>query len=268
MQIITLTTDWGYSDHYVGVVKGRLYSTISDVNVVDISHNIPKYDLLSAAFVVKNACFEFPEGTIHIIDVNSYETTINEREKREKNFVAISYKGHYFICTDDGLPSIVCGDDDLEVVQITSYNESNYYTFTALDLFAKVAKNIAESGKIDFLGVRQEGLLNKITKSYPIIQHDRITAEVIYIDDYGNAFLNITDSEFQSALNGRKFCITIDSQKKITSLSQSYADNIKRDDVLLTISSTKYLQLSIREGSIKKLRSLEVGKSIVIDILP
>ncbi len=75
MQIVTLTTDWGYGDYYMGVVKGRLYSTIADVQVVDITHNIRKYDNLSAAFVVKNACFEFPEGTIHIIDVNSYEET-------------------------------------------------------------------------------------------------------------------------------------------------------------------------------------------------
>ncbi len=55
MQIVTLTTDWGYGDYYMGVVKGRLYSTIADVQVVDITHNIRKYDNLSAAFVVKNA---------------------------------------------------------------------------------------------------------------------------------------------------------------------------------------------------------------------
>ena len=92
MQIVTLTTDWGYGDYYMGVVKGRLYSTIADVQVVDITHNIRKYDNLSAAFVVKNACFEFPEGTIHIIDVNSYEETKDE-DKRERNFVAITHKG-------------------------------------------------------------------------------------------------------------------------------------------------------------------------------
>ena len=90
MQIVTLTTDWGYGDYYMGVVKGRLYSTIADVQVVDITHNIRKYDNLSAAFVVKNACFEFPEGTIHIIDVNSYEETKDD-DKRERNFVAIKH---------------------------------------------------------------------------------------------------------------------------------------------------------------------------------
>ena len=93
MQIVTLTTDWGYSDYYIGVVKGRLYSTIEDVNVVDITHNIRKYDLLAAAFVVKNACLEYPEGTIHIIDVDSYETVKKEGEDRDRSFIAVKYRG-------------------------------------------------------------------------------------------------------------------------------------------------------------------------------
>lgn len=267
MQIVTLTTDWGYIDHYIGVVKGRLYSTIADVNVVDITHNIKKYDLLSAAFVVRNACMEFPEGTIHIIDVNSYEEGRKEDETKSKFFIAIKHKGQYYICTDNGLPSMVFGNDEVEIVQINLYNESNYYTFEALDLFAKVAKNIAEAGKIDFLGISKDGFENKIPRNYPIISHDRIKTEVIYIDDYGNAFLNITANEFAKALAGRGFCIMIDKRKKITKLSQAYADNDGCvDDVLLTISSTDYLQLAVREGSISELRGLHVGSSILIEI--
>lgn len=267
MQIVTLTTDWGCVDHYIGVVKGRLYATIADVNVVDITHNIKKYDLLSAAFVVKNACGEFPEGTIHIIDVNSYEESSRGAETKSKFFIAVKHKGQYYICTDNGLPSVVFGNDEVEIVQISLYNESNYYTFEALDLFAKVAKHIAEAKRIDSLGIKKECFENKITRSYPIVSHDRIKTEVIYIDDYGNAFLNITIKEFAKALAGRSFCITIDKRRKITKLSQSYADNDGCvDDVLLTVSSTDYLQLAIREGSISELRSLRVGNSVLIEI--
>ena len=108
---------------------------------------------------------------------------------------------------------------------------------------------------------------NKIPRNYPIISHDRIKTEVIYIDDYGNAFLNITANEFAKALAGRGFCIMIDKRKKITKLSQAYADNDGCvDDVLLTISSTDYLQLAVREGSISELRGLHVGSSILIEI--
>ncbi len=259
MQIITLTTDWGYRDHYIGVVKGRLYSTIADVNVVDITHNVRKFDLLSAAFIVKNSCFEFPEGTIHIIDVNSYEAA-------GKSFIAIKHRGQYYICTDNGLPSAVFGDEDVEIVQLDGYKESNYYTFATLDFFAKIAKNITEAHRIDFLGVSKENFETQVAQSRPIITTDKIKTEVMYVDDYGNAFLNIKADEFARVLNGRGFAIVIDKKRKITKLSQSYADNEGLDDVLLTVSSTDYLQLAIREGSIRNLRSIDVGDRVIIDI--
>ena len=267
MQIVTLTTDWGYSDYYIGVVKGRLYSTIEDVNIVDITHNIRKYDLLAAAFVVKNACLEYPEGTIHIIDVDSYETVKKEGEDRDRSFIAVKYRGQYYICVDNGLPSIVFEDDEVEIVQITSFNESNYFTFAALDLFVKIAKNIAVSKQIDFLGIKRDKFINKITKPYPIIERDRIVTEVIYIDGYGNAFLNITDEMFKNALNGRGFEIVIDKRATVNKLSQSYADATKTDTVMLTISATGALQLAIKKGSVQKLLGLRVGSSVVIDIV-
>ena len=82
MQLITLTTDWGHKDWYCGKIKGLLYSMVRDAEVVDISHDIPKFDLRSAALVVKNACLNYPENTIHIIDINTYET-------QKKAFVVI-----------------------------------------------------------------------------------------------------------------------------------------------------------------------------------
>ena len=266
MQIVTLTTDWGYGDYYMGVVKGRLYSTIADVQVVDITHNIRKYDNLSAAFVVKNACFEFPEGTIHIIDVNSYEETKDD-DKRERNFVAIKHKGQYYICTDDGLPSIVFGNDEVEIVRISLFNETNYYTFAALDLFAKVAKHISEAGTIEHLGVKQEGFVNQLILPKPLIYEDRIIVTVIHVDSYGNAFLNITDKEFKAARGRKNFFIQIDKVCNVTKLSQSYADLDKKlDNAVLTISSSGYLELALKGESISRLRNIQVGDTFVIEI--
>ncbi len=260
MQIITLTSDWGYRDHYVGLVKGRLYSTIADCMVVDITHSIPKFNLHAAAFIVKNACFEYPEGTIHIIDVNSYEG-------ENKSFIAVKHRGQYYICTDNGLPKSVFGNDEVEIVQINLYNESNYYTFATLDLFAKVAKHIAEAGTIEHLGVREEGFVNRIVNSAPVVEQNKIRTEVIYIDDYGNAFLNLKADEFARIRGGRKFKIEIAKNRFITDLEQSYADEKGKDDVLLTIRTTGYLQIAIREGNFSEIRCIEVGSSIIIDLL-
>ncbi len=261
MQIVTLTTDWGYKDHYIGVVKGRLYSTISDVNVVDITHDIRKFDLVAAAFIAKNTCFEFPEGTIHIIDVNSYES-------KDNAFIAVKHNGQYYICTDNGLPSVLFEGESVEIVELNSFNESNYYTFAVLDLFAKVAKNIAEAGTIAPFGIAKEDFAVKKTgKSLPIVGEKQIITEVIYVDDYGNVFLNITAEELDRILMGRNFSISIGKHKKITKFSQSYADDIKTDDVLLTISSTNLLQIAIKEGNMSRLRSVGIGSRIIIDII-
>ena len=70
MSIITLTTDLGIKDHYVAIIKGEIYKQLSDINIVDISNEITKFDIQEAAFVFKNCYKEFPEGTVHIIGVN------------------------------------------------------------------------------------------------------------------------------------------------------------------------------------------------------
>jgi hypothetical protein len=83
--IVTLTTDWGDRDFFAGKVKGKLYSYIPGVRVVDITHNIEPFQFMKAIFVVKNACLDFPKGTIHIIDINSSETA-------QMPFVVVEYK--------------------------------------------------------------------------------------------------------------------------------------------------------------------------------
>ena len=71
MSIVTLISDWGYRDHYIGSVKGMLYRLIPDVNIVDITHEIALHDIIHASFVLKNSYHSFPENTIHIIAVDA-----------------------------------------------------------------------------------------------------------------------------------------------------------------------------------------------------
>ncbi|MBR4803585.1 MAG: SAM-dependent chlorinase/fluorinase, partial [Bacteroidales bacterium] len=91
MKLVTLTTDWGTSDFFAGMVKGRLYSLIPDVQVVDITHDIESYNLVKAAFILKNSCFNFPEGTIHIIDVDTYEN-------KDCPYLVVECEKQYYIC--------------------------------------------------------------------------------------------------------------------------------------------------------------------------
>ena len=259
--LVTLTTDWGEKDWYNGQVKGKLYSMIDDVLVVDLNHNIPKFDLLSAAFVVKSSCMNFPPSTIHIIDVNTYED-------KDKSFVCIKYNEQYYICTDNGLPSIVFEGEDIEIVDLTNVlSSSNYYTFAVLDVFAKAAQMVSQNCSMEGLGNKKECFA--IDKSIPqaSIFKDNIACQIIYIDDYGNAYLNIDDITFEKALNGRDFELMVDVGCTIKELSASYADKVIKGKALLTVSSMRNLELAVREDNISRLLGLKVGGKIIIKII-
>lgn len=261
MQIVTLTTDWGLSDYYVGVVKGRLYSLLNDVLVVDITHDIEKYNLSKTAFIVKNACSQYPEGTIHIIDVNSYEQGETNTSKA-RSYIVVKHKGQYYICTDNGLPYTVFGDEEVEITDIALYNETDYYTFSALDLFPKVVKMIAENKSIENIGNKMPAFCNKLISTHYVDNGDCLFAYVSYVDRYGNVFLNIKDYEFKKVRNNRNFSIMV-SGMRIETISLSYAD-VKVGEALLTISSSGYLQLAIREGSYSSLLGVKIGDSVLI----
>ena len=100
MGIITLTTDLGSKDHYVASVKGRIYSLDSDVKIVDITNEVPPFDVNQACYSLENSFHHFPEGTVHIIGVHpsAYD---------QVRHLACYYRGHYFIGADNGIFSLL-----------------------------------------------------------------------------------------------------------------------------------------------------------------
>ncbi|MDD2530967.1 MAG: SAM-dependent chlorinase/fluorinase [Bacteroidales bacterium] len=262
MQIVTLTSDWGISAHYIGAVKGKLFSTINNCQIVDISHQIKKFDILHGAFVVRNACLDFPKSTIHIIDVQSTESKIKDYQH-----VIIKYNDQFFVCTDNGMPSLIFeGLEIQKIIAITKiYQESSYYTFSAFDLFCKTAALIAYNTNIDEFGDPMEKLLKRSLPK-PTVYDNLITCTVFYIDSYGNVFLNITIDEFMQMIGRKKFEIKIEGFE-LTKFHHSY-DEVKENNPLLTVSSTQHLQLAINKGNASALLGLNEGSPINISINP
>ena len=100
MHLVTLTTDFGVQDYYVGALKGALLRREPALKLVDITHQIKPFDIVQGAFVVANTWHEFPEGTIHLIGVNCVY-------QPEYRFVAVRHEGHYFLAPDNGLLTIL-----------------------------------------------------------------------------------------------------------------------------------------------------------------
>ncbi len=259
-QIVTLTTDWGYRDFFAGKVKGKLYSYIPGVEVVDITHGIEPYRLYDAIFVVRHSCLDFPPGTIHIIDVCSSQTA-------QSPFVVVRYRDQYYICTDNGLPYIVFGADASEAVIIDNINqEGSFYTFAASDLFCKVASMIAHGAALADLGIPVDAFMH-ITPFNNLPLPDGIKTYIAYIDAYGNANLNISYEEFENLRRGRQFKMWVQEQiltEVVPSYINARASGNSRAALLLTVSSTGLLQIAIREGSAADLMNLRPQESINI----
>ena len=102
MPIITLTTDLGITDHYVGSVKAAILRQLADAKIVDITHQVPPFNIRHAAFVLRNCYQEFPQGTIHIVGVDA-------ESKLDAPHIAIFANNHYFIGAENGIFSLILG---------------------------------------------------------------------------------------------------------------------------------------------------------------
>jgi len=256
--IVTLTTDWGYGGFFAGSVKGKLYSYIPGVQVVDITHGIPPFKIPHATFVVRHACLGFPPGTIHIIDVCSSQT-------KEQPFVVVEHAGQYFICTDNGLPAALFGSTGVKAVVIDGISqETNSFNFAARDLFCKVAALLAQGTPMAELGFPVDSLY-PFTPFTTVVGANGIKVHVVYIDEYGNAYLNITYDEFEQHRKGRKFEMSV-HELRISKIVHSYLEadpqNPRRSPLLLTVSSTGLLELAIAKENASDMFNIQICDTI------
>tara|TARA_Y200000002_G_scaffold125411_1_gene102944 strand:- start:3423 stop:4250 length:828 start_codon:yes stop_codon:yes gene_type:complete len=252
MSIITLTTDYGNKDYYVSSLKAKLISTIDNVNIVDISHDISPFNLAEAGYVLQGAFDEFPKGTIHILSVDSELTPENKH-------VVIKYNNCFFIGADNGVFSLIFRDTRPD--QIFEINlHSNYnYKISADDLFVKVAAHINRSGPLNVVGSE----IKKIKEIYnlrPVVNKEgnQIIGSVIYIDNYGNVVTNITKKMFNEVSKTRSFTINA-RNVKFSKIHQNYSDAIdfnlekknREEDgkKIALFNSLGYLQLSVYKSN-------------------
>lgn len=253
MPIITLTTDFGTKDHFVGAVKGAIYNELNDVKIVDISHQISPFSITEAAYILKNAYQNYPVGTIHIIGVDS-EISVENKP------IAIQLENQYFICCDNGILSMITNEIiPSQMVEIT-ITKSNENKLPILDIFVKVACHIARGGMLDVIGKKIE-TIKKLYEIQPSINNDKnqIVGSVIYIDNFGNVISNITQSIFNSIGKGREFEI-IARNYSFTKIYKKYNEIVdfdlpveKRQDdgkKLAIFNSPNYLEISMYRSNL------------------
>lgn len=254
MAIITLTSDWGLSDYYVAAVKGTILSAIPDATIVDITHNIEPWDIAAAAFILRNCYQNFPEGTIHIIAVETEEAS-------DKPHIALKANGHYFIGTDNDIFSLILGDTPYEAVTIEVIQDSDYFTFTTRDRFVKVAAMIAKGVPFSEIG----GPYPKIRECLafqPTMNNNSIHGIITFVDSYENAVTNITQNLFEKVRNGRSFEIRI-GKYTIDKVCRSYTE-VPVAEKMALFGTHGYLEIAMNHGKAASLLGLSRDSSVDI----
>jgi len=242
MPIITLTTDLGYRDHYVALLKAFILNNSENVQLVDISHELEKFNLQQAAYIFGNAFHEFPKNSIHILGIRSANF------KTHKNLI-ICYKSQYIICPDNGLFSLFY--DGSEVVY-HELNKEKYPQgiFISRDPLAHAAVDLANGKFISDIATELTDVVQSLNFQ-PVSTQDTITGRCIYIDSFGNVITNVKKSLFDHVCQGRSFTIFLPNTK-ISKLCLTY-DDVEHSEPLALFNSSGYLEIALNNGSAKQL---------------
>ncbi|WP_333693755.1 SAM hydrolase/SAM-dependent halogenase family protein [Flavobacterium sp.] len=203
MSIITLTTDYGLKDHFVGALKGKLLSEFPEANIIDISHDIDPFNTAQASYIIQAAYSSFPKGTVHIIGVDSERTIENEH-------IAMQWNDHYFICADNGILSMLVQRFVPQKIVAINIHDRLPEDATDLDVFKTVACHLAKGGNLNVIG-KEISALKAITDLQPIVSKDgnTIKGNIIYIDHFGNVVVNISKKQFLELGKGRPYEIDL-----------------------------------------------------------
>lgn len=203
MSIITLTTDYGTKDHFVGALKGKILSEFAEARIVDISHEIDAFNTAQAGYIIGSAYASFPKKSVHLIGVDMEVSA-------DGKHLAMLLNDHYFICADNGILSLLTQKMTPEKIVAINIHDRLPKTATALDVFVTVASHLSRGGLLNVVG-RDTQDIREITELRPSISDDyaQIRGCVIYIDHFGNLVTNITQSMFAEVGRGRAFEILV-----------------------------------------------------------
>ena len=258
MAIITLTTDWGIKDHYLASVKGAILAQIPQATIIDISHEIAPFNLNEASYILRNVWKNFPEGSIHIVGVNSEASP-------EHPHVLIKEQGQYFIGADNGIFSLLFDETPQEIYELDIIQTSDKFTFSTKDVFVQVAKHIQDKKDLSELGDQLTELTKRVAFQ-PVTEPNIIKGKIIYIDRYENAVCNISEKLFYNICGKKKYQILLSAGKyKINKIMSSYSD-AGEGELLALFGSDGLLEIAQNRGRAAGLLGLQLDDVVRIEI--
>jgi S-adenosyl-L-methionine hydrolase (adenosine-forming) len=257
--IITLLTDFGTSDYYVGAMKGVIMSQSPGTRIIDISHEIAPQAVLSGAYVLLGAYREFPDETIHL-------AVVDPGVGSSRRGIILRTDRYFFVGPDNGLFSLAAPQPAAvyEIKPSAYLAESTSSTFHGRDVFAPVAAALA-------IGVRPEDLGSVITDPRRLPQITRISSseiqsQIIHIDRFGNAVTGIERVHLANGTLPFSFSLRV-SENLIEVQKQFYAEEplVPRRPFVIW-GSLNFLEISLAQGSAAEVLGLSRGQAVTLEL--
>jgi S-adenosylmethionine hydrolase len=259
--IITLLSDFGSTDPYVGSMKGVILSISKKATIVDITHSVAKFDVLEGGFILAAAVPYFPPGTIHVAVV---DPGVGGRRKA----LLVKTKGYYLVGPDNGILMVAASQDRVEkVIEITNprYGLSQVSsTFHGRDVFCAVAAHLANGVSIAEFGSETNDYV-KLEFPKPDITGQTISGEVVHVDNFGNIVTNIkfTDMAEVGFERNTMITVTIGSVTERMKYGRIYGD-VAVGESLALIGSAGFLEISVNQDNAASIHGAKKGTRVSI----
>jgi S-adenosyl-L-methionine hydrolase (adenosine-forming) len=256
--VIALLTDFGTRDHYAGTMKGVALGICPDATLVDITHDVPAHDVLGGALELAASYKYFPAGTIFL-------AVVDPGVGSSRRGIAAEAGGYRFVAPDNGLLTLALQDaPPKRVVELTERRYARptvSRTFEGRDRFAPAAAWLAKGIELAALG-RPLTSWHQLTVPAPAVTADRIDAQVLRVDRFGNLVTNIDRRSFERFSEGRQLQVTA-GMHPVGRVVATYADAAP-GSVCALFGSTDHLEVAVSGGSAAELLGLGRGAPVSI----
>lgn len=258
--IITLTTDFGTSDHLVGAMKGVILNINPAARIVDLNHHVTPFDVLDGALSIANAYRYFPPRTIHVVIVDPGVGS-------DRRPLLVSGEKQYFIAPDNGVLSMIFERESCTVRNITS---EHYFlnplsaTFHGRDIFAPTAAWLSKAFQTEAFGEEiSDALRFSMPKPKPAGQ--AVKGVVLRVDAFGNLMTNLTTEDVPaSAVESGAIKLSVGG-KEVRRLEQTFAQGTPGEPIAL-FGSAGYLEVVVNRGSAARTLGANRGAEVTLDL--
>lgn len=249
MALITLLTDFGTADGYVGEMKGVMYAMHPQAQLVDIAHDVAPQDVDGARLAIARYWRRFPLGTIHLVVVDPGVGT-------SRAALAVESDGRFLVGPDNGVLSPALLRSDVRVVELPIPPQASA-TFHGRDVFAPAAARLAGGSPLEALGRAYDAPIVRRTPEAKRLTDGSVSGEVITVDRFGNLITNLVAPRGGSVVLG----------DRVVPIVRSYGEGAS-GDVVAVIGSSGLLEIAVRGGSAGGTLGVSRGAPVVLRPAP